>query len=194
MTERMRELADEIVRLQAELGREIERKRAALGWRLKAGLVEFEHGIVARHRSLKTPAARTIAGQSLATDLVSPVIYSLLIPLVLIDLWVSLYQAICFRAYRIPCVRRADYITWDRGHLAYLNWAEMMGCLYCAYATGVISYVREVASRTEQYWCPIKHAVRVPDPHQRYQAFVEYGDADGYLARLEAFREQLRHE
>jgi hypothetical protein len=31
--------------------------------------------------------------------------------------------------------------------------------------------VREVASRTEIYWCPIKHARRVLGPHPHYQGF-----------------------
>ena len=53
---------------------------------------------------------------------------------------------------------------------------------------------REIASRTEQYWCPIKHALKPIDPHRRYYEFLEYGDADGYRDRLERFREQLRTE
>jgi hypothetical protein len=80
----------------------------------------------------------------------------------------------------------------DRGQLNYLNWIEALNCLYCGYANGLIGYVREIASRTEQYWCPIKHALRITDPHQRYYEFLEYGDAGGYRARLSEFRERLR--
>jgi hypothetical protein len=122
----------------------------------------------------------------------APVIYSLIVPLVLLDIWVSAYQAICFRAYRIPRVTRADYIVFDRQHLAYLNWIEALNCLFCAYGNGLIGYVREVSSRTEQFWCPIKHALRISDPHRRYYEFLEYGDAEGYRTRLEAFRQKLR--
>jgi hypothetical protein len=64
--------------------------------------------------------------------------------------------------------------------------------MFCAYANGLIGYVREVSSRTEQYWCSIKHALRVPDPVHRYYEFLEYGDADGYRARLCEFRDRLR--
>ena len=124
----------------------------------------------------------------------APVIYSLIIPFVLIDGWASFYQAICFRLYRLPRVRRANYIMFDRRHLAYLNWIEALNCLYCGYANGVVAYVREIGSRTEQYWCPIKHALRISDPHQRYYSFLEFGDAEGYRSRLETFREQLRLE
>jgi len=192
MTTRMEELAQEIVRLQAELDREIERRRKTFGWSMRERLVEFEHGLVAEQKRLRTGMVSYFAGAPLASVLSSPMIYSLVVPFVLIDLWVSLYQAICFRAYRIPRVRRSAYIAFDRGKLAYLNWIEALNCAYCGYANGVAAYVREVASRTEQYWCPIKHAVRISDPHQRYYSFLEFGDAEGYRDRLESFRQQLR--
>lgn len=192
MTQRMRDLVGEIIRLQGELDREIEKRRKDLGWRIKARIVEFEHGIVTEHRRLRMNVRTFLAQSSFTTVVTAPVIYSLIVPLLLLDGWMSLYQAICFRAYRIPRVRRADYIKLDRHHLAYLNWIEALNCAYCSYANGVIAYVREIASRTEQYWCPIKHALRVAEPHQRYYEFLEYGDADGYRARLEEFRERLR--
>lgn len=192
MTARLEALAQEIVRLQGELDREIEKRRTSLGWRLKAGLVEFEEGVVTEHRRLRQGVGRFLGRSSFATVATAPVIYSLIVPLALIDVWVSLYQAICFRAYRIARVPRSRYVVLDRGRLAYLNGIEALNCVFCEYANGVIAYVREVASRTEQYWCPIKHALRVSDPHERYARFLEYGDAEGYRARLEAFREALR--
>lgn len=192
MTKRMEELASEIVRLQGELDREIERRRKVLGWKLRDRLVQFEHGIVAEHRKLRKGVAGFLARSSLGVILTAPVIYSMVIPLILLDLWASLYQAICFRAYHIPRVRRRDYIAFDRGNLAYLNWIEALNCLYCGYGNGVAAYVREIASRTEQYWCPIKHAVRISSPHDRYLGFLEFGDAEGYRNRLEQFRGALR--
>ena len=129
-----------------------------------------------------------------ATVVSAPVIYSLIIPMLLADGWVSAYQAICFRAYRIPRVRRSDYIVLDRRKLAYLNGIEALNCVYCGYVNGLIAYVREIGSRTEQYWCPIKHALHMTDPHLRYYEFLEYGDASGYRARLAEFRERLRTE
>lgn len=192
MTQRMQEIAEEIVRLQTELDREIERRRKALGWKVRARLVEFEHGIAAEHRRLRMNVTTFLAQSSIGTILTAPVIYSLIVPLLIVDAWVSLYQAICFRVYGIPRVRRGDHIVFDRHHLAYLNWIEALNCVYCGYANGLIAYVREVASRTEQYWCPIKHALRTSDPHQRYYAFLEYGDADGYRGRLQEFRDRLR--
>ncbi|MCZ4341099.1 hypothetical protein O4H52_05770 [Sphingomonadaceae bacterium G21617-S1] len=194
MTARIEQIAHDIVRLQAELDREIERRRTALGWSLKAGLVHFEQGLVNEQLKLRLSVGRFLARSSLATIATAPVIYSLILPILLLDLWATVYQSICFRAYRIPRVRRVDHIHIDRGQLAYLNWVEALNCRYCSYANGVVAYVREIASRTEQYWCPIKHALKISDPHQRYYQFLEYGDAEGYRGRLEQLREALRTE
>lgn len=151
MTQRLNELVEQIVRLQSDLDREIEARRKRLGWSLKAGFIEFEQGIAMEHRRLKMGVGRFLARSSLRTILVSPVIYAMIVPLALLDVSMTLYQAICFRAYGIARVRRADYILLDRGGLGYLNWIEALNCLYCGYGNGVISYAREIASRTEQY-------------------------------------------
>lgn len=191
---RIEEIASEIVRLQGELDREIFKRREALGWRLHEGMVEFEHGLVVQQRRLKVGTAAFLASAPPATVLTAPVIYSLILPLALMDLWASAYQAICFRAYRLPRVHRRDYLVFDREALAYLNGIERLNCWFCEYANGVAAYVREIASRTEQYWCPIKHALKVTSPHRRYQDFVEYGDAEGYRDRLTRLRSALRAE
>jgi hypothetical protein len=87
---------------------------------------------------------------------------------------------------------RWRYFAIDRHKLAYLNGIEKVSCTFCSYANGLIAYVREVAARTEQYWCPIQHARVVPAPHQRYQVFLDYGDAHGYRKDLPALRHALR--
>jgi hypothetical protein len=194
MTQRMQDLAAEIVRLQGELDREIEARRKELGWHFKKGIAEFEHGVTIQHRRLRVGVVTFLARSPILAIVTAPVIYSVFIPLFFIDAWASLYQAICFRVYRIPQVRRSKYIVIDRQRLAYLNFIEAFNCAYCGYGNGVLAYVGEIASRTEQYWCPIKHAVKIIDPHLRYYEFLEYGDADGYRSRLDQFRKQLRAE
>lgn len=124
--------------------------------------------------------------------LTAPVIYSLIIPALLMDAFVQLYQAICFPVYGIPKVRREDYIKHDRHRLSYLNSLKKVNCAYCAYFNGVIAYVREVAGRTEQYWCPIKHASAPRDRHQRYQRFAAYGDARSLEESWEKNRQELQ--
>jgi hypothetical protein len=120
--------------------------------------------------------------------LTAPAIYSLLVPLALMDVWITIYQRICFPIYGIPRVRRRDFIAFDRHRLGYLNAIEKANCSYCAYANGLFAYLREVSARTDQYWCPIKHARAMRDPHLHYPSFVDYGDAEGYHRRLPVLR------
>jgi hypothetical protein len=96
--------------------------------------------------------------------------------------------------YGIERLPRRHYFVIDRHKLAYLNAIEKANCVYCGYATGVIAYVREVTARTEQYWCPIKHARPIAPPHAHYRAFFAYGDGVGYRRRLSALRRSLGHE
>ncbi len=124
--------------------------------------------------------------------LTAPLIYAGWIPFLLMDLFVTLYQSVCFPIYRIPRVRRTDYLVFDRADLPYLNAIEKFNCFYCSYGNGIAAYTREVAARTEQYWCPIKHARRIQAAHGRYPGFFEYGDAEAFRLGLERLREQYR--
>ena len=127
-------------------------------------------------------------GQAALLLVTTPVIYLQLLPLALLDACVSVYQWMCFPVYGIATVRRGGYFTMDRHRLPYLNLIERMNCTCCSYATGVLAYAREVGARTETYWCPIKHARPIRDPHARYHAFLEFGDATEYRRRLRTIR------
>ncbi len=87
---------------------------------------------------------------------------------------------------------RADYLVIDRQHLSYLNIIEKINCVYCGYGNGLIAYVREVFARTEQFWCPIKHAKRSMEVHPYEHNFIDYGDVYAYQQRLEILRDELR--
>jgi hypothetical protein len=112
--------------------------------------------------------------------LTSPVIYLCSIPFLLLDLAVTIYQAVCFPVYGIQKVPRGDFMVFDRGSLRYLNVIEQVGCVYCSYANGLLAYVVEIAARTEQHFCPIKHARKLLRPHSQYANFVPYGDPRAY--------------
>jgi hypothetical protein len=157
-------------------------------------VVKFEEHVLKRHRELKMRLSHYILGARPLMLITAPVIYSLILPFMLLDLFVTVYQWVCFPVYGMPLVRRSDYMVIDRGHLAYLNVIEKVNCMYCSYGNGVIAYVREVASMTEQYWCPIKHARRVIATHDRYRQFVDYGDAEHYRTELEVLRAQVRQK
>jgi hypothetical protein len=123
--------------------------------------------------------------------LVFPAVYSLLLPFFLLDIWVTLFQWIFFPMIGIPKVRRRDYLVLDRHKLTYLNVLEKAHCTYCAYANGLVSYVREIGARIEQHACPIKHRKPAVGVHHRYQKFVEFGDAEGYRRRLVELRRDV---
>ncbi|MDO8678203.1 MAG: hypothetical protein Q7R30_06520 [Acidobacteriota bacterium] len=91
-----------------------------------------------------------------------------------------------------PYFRRRACFAIDRHKLAYLNAFEKFNCLFCRYANGLIACVGEVAARTEQYWCPIRHARRTRQPHQHYDAFVDYGDSAAYRRQLPRLRAALK--
>ena len=177
--------------LQDELDEEFARRRAAFRYGFENGRVVFEAEMRRRHREMRVRLSTFLRRTRPLTVITAPVIYSLIVPFVLLDLFVTLYQAICFPAYGIDKVRRADFIRVDRHHLAYLNALQKLNCVYCGYCNGLIGYVQEVAGRTEAYWCPIKHAARVGTHHAYYAQFVDYGDAEGFEAGLEASRRRI---
>jgi hypothetical protein len=180
MNEQIQQLMDKISVLEADLEAEIARNSAELRFGIEKGRILFEEEVLRRHRELKTSLTKYILNARPLVVLTAPVIYSVIFPLVLLDLCVSIYQAICFPAYGIAKVRRRDYLAFDREHLAYLNGLEKLNCAYCSYANGLIAFVREVAGRTERHWCPIKHAKRVIGAHPYYGQFADFGDAARY--------------
>ena len=157
-------------------------------YELRHGKIWFSEEIKREHRRLKTALIPYLLHSRFFAILTAPFIYVLIIPFSLLDLFVSTYQAVCFPVYGIPKARRRDYMAIDRGKLQYLNALEGLNCLYCSYANGLLAYVVEIAGRTEQHWCPIRHARRVQRTHDRYSHFLPYGDASSYRERIEKVR------
>jgi hypothetical protein len=194
MTASLDLLMEKLRSVESEIETELSKRREELRFRIEKHKIVFEQGVKRFHRTIKVRSARYFIDANPWIVLSAPVIYSLLVPIVLVDLWVMAYQAICFPAYKIPKVRRRDYLVFDRHHLAYLNTIEKINCAYCSYCNGAIAFVREVASRTEVYWCPIKHARRILGPHPHYQGFADFGDAEGFRERLEQMKDGVRIE
>ncbi|GAB6040796.1 hypothetical protein [Endothiovibrio diazotrophicus] len=192
MNGKVEELMQQFAQLQEELERELNQRRKAFHVRLEQGKVRFEARVLQYHRTLRQTLPRFLGEAELRNVLSAPFIYGLIGPLLLFDLAITLYQQVCFRLYRIPLVPRDDFVVVDRGSLGYLNLIEKVNCLYCSYANGLFAYAREIGARTEQYWCPIKHARRTRDPHSRYLEFIDYGDVEGYRQRAPEQRERAR--
>ena len=191
MTPQITALIDRIRGLESELDAELAKRSAKLRIGLEQGRIAFEEELLRRHRELRQKLLPYLFGANPLVMLVSPVIYAGIVPLLLLDLFVSVYQTVCFPVYGIAKIKRADYFVFDRRHLAYLNAREKLNCAYCPYANGLIAFAREIIARTEQYWCPIKHARRVIGSHARYALFDDYGDGENYQARLTELRKGL---
>ena len=186
------ELLERLATVQHEFEQEFDRllteKRQQFSYTLHRGRVIFERNVRRWQHQQRTGVWSYLCRAPLGFIVSAPVIYGMIIPLAFLDLSVSVYQHICFRIYKIPLVRRRDYLYIDRQYLPYLNLIEKANCVYCGYGNGLIEYAREVVARTEQYWCPIKHARRTPDPHQRTKKFFDYGDAEAWRKNLEDLR------
>ena len=173
-------LLEKLQELDGELEAELQRQREEFHYTIRKKRVRFEEEVRKHHLELRKSMIRFIRESRIMGLLVAPVIYALIVPIVLLDIAVSLFQLVCFPIYGIKKVPRDDFIVVDRHHLSYLNGIEKLNCAYCGYANGVLAWTREIAGRTEEYWCPIKHARRTQGQHRRYYNFAEYGDAEGY--------------
>lgn len=106
-----------------------------------------------------------------------PFIWSLILPISVLDFSLEIYHHVAFPLYGIPKVKRKNYIKIDRQKLAYLSPADKINCMYCGYANGFAAYMVRIAGDTEKYWCGIKHqesADFIPQPHQK--DFLPYDD------------------
>ncbi len=191
MNNRLSEILEEIRELEKSVQAEMKRREGELKYRVSRGRVTFEKEIAQLHRKLSVPLHRYIIRAPILTILSAPVIYAMVIPALFMDLTLWIYQMICFPVYRIPKVRRSDHIVLDRHYLRYLNFLERLNCDYCSYFNGLASYATEIAARTEQYWCPIKHASGRAQRHSRYHLFFDYGDDEAYRMRLKEIRREF---
>jgi hypothetical protein len=192
MAKELEELQHKLRELEAEFEEKLQQRRSEFRYRIRNDRVVFEEAMVQEHKKLKEGLVSFLRRTEWSVLVIAPLTYGMALPLMLLDVFVSLYQAACFPILGIPKVTRSKYIRLDRTKLAYLNGLQKFNCLYCGYANGLIAYVREIAGRTEQYWCPIKHALRVKSPHPHYRNFLEYGDAKGFRHRLQDLRDELK--
>ena len=193
---KLEQIITEIKQLEQELLQELQKKQDEYLYIIDGKRVKFEAETRRYHRTLATKIHTYFANASITNILTLPIIWFCLVPALFLDIVVSFYHSICFRIYGIPRVRRSDYIVIDHQNLAYLNWIEKVNCVFCSYFNGLIAWVQEIAARTEQYWCPIKHARKLSTIHSRYHKFLAYGDSENYQKTLQQVRrdfEDIKH-
>ena len=192
MTTQLEILLDKKKVLETELIEELQKQEEEFSYEIRKRRVYFEENVIVRHKEYVKRLFNYITDAPLKHILSAPFVWICIIPSLLMDVTISLYQAVCFPLYGIPKVNRQDYIVFDRQYLHYLNLIEKINCAYCSYANGLLAYLQEIAARTEQFWCPIKHAKRIKTLHSRYQKFFSYGDAQKYRSQVDSVRHDFK--
>lgn len=119
------------------------------------------------------------------THLISaPFIYSVIIAFLVLDLFITVYQAVCFPLYGLTKIDRKRYIrVKDRARLPYLTPMQRINCAYCGYGNGLLQYAVAIAQETQKYWCGIRHRPTkdfVEPPQEK--DFLPYNDPEAYRA------------
>ncbi len=192
MSNKINEIADQISALEAELIEEIKHKEKEFFYKIENEKAKFEQNVIKEGKLKIVSTIKYLSSFPILVTLTIPFIWIMIIPIIIIDISISIYQIICFPIYKIPKVKRKNYVIIDRYNLFYLGKVEKINCLYCEYFNGVIAYAREIAARTEQFWCPIKHSRALRERHSRYNKFFDYGDYKKYEKELKSKRKDFK--
>jgi len=184
MDERLKIILKKIEELNLALRQEQTRLAKKYGFSISNRHITFLRNIKEKNRHFRIPAWKYIIPTNIRHILSMPFIYMMIVPSVILDIFITIYQAAAFPLYRIPKVKRSDYIVYDRRFLDYLNIIQKIHCLYCSYINGLYQYSVEIAARTERYWCPIKSAAKDAPNHSWYKHYADYGDPEEWDKRF----------
>ena len=173
---RISEILEEIENKKLELLKEYEKLKKRYDFSFEKGKIRFSSAAKKYQKKFKIPLPKYFLKPVFRHALSIPFIYSMIIPAVILDIFLFVFQQTALRLYRVPLVRRRDYLNLDRRHLEYLNIMQKFNCIYCSYINGLFAFAVEVAGRTEKYWCPIKSARPKTWEHNWEKHFSDYGD------------------
>ncbi len=166
-------LRNEYLELEKRYGFSIEKKK-----------VVFLEEMRKRNKEWRIPLWRYVIPKEIRHTLSLPFIYMMIIPIVILDIFISIYHFFAFPLYGIPKVKRSEYLIYDRRFLDYLNLLQKVHCLYCSYVNGLLGYALEIAARTERYWCPVKSASKPKFHHGWYEEFADYGNPEEWQEKF----------
>lgn len=192
MNNRIREIVEEIEAMKLKLAEEIAQQESHISYEIHNGYVKFEKDVLARQKENMKNLLTWFGEVPLLHFLAAPIIYGMVIPTLLFDVILFIYQQVVFRIFKFEFIKRSDYIVFDHQYLGYLNPVEKLNCVYCSYVNGLMQYASAIAGRTEFYFCPIKHAKKVAYEHNYYDTFLAYGDGEDYQKKLKSLREKLQ--
>ena len=177
MKSNINQLIKEIENKKNELLVEYEKLKDIYGFYFKKWKIYFKIKTKEYNKKFKTGVFKYIYWAKIRHILSMPFIYAMFVPTIILDIFLFVYQNICFRLYGIPLVKRNEYVVYDRKFLDYLNVIQKFNCLYCSYVNWVFSFAVEIWGRTEKYWCPIKYAKKMKWNHNWQKHFADYWDA-----------------
>lgn len=172
------DILEKIEQLNGDLRKEYDRLAKQYGFSFQKRKVIFLDEFRKRNKTFRFPTWRYVIPTNIRHLLSMPFIYAMIIPAIILDVFLTIYQWVAFSLYRIPKVERRDYIVYERRFLDYLNIIQKLNCLYCSYVNGLFAYAVEIAARTERYWCPIKAANKPRFSHGWYRDFADYGSPE----------------
>ncbi len=187
----IKELIDQMEELEERLKAEIEAHENTISYEIQEGYIKFEESILGKQRENMKGIFQFFSEIPLSHLLTSPLVYAMVIPALILDAMLFVYQNVIFRIYRFEFVNRSDYIVFDRQYLSYLNCVEKLNCMYCSYFNGLMQYGAEIAAKTELYFCPIRHAKKIRYRHRYYRDFLTFGDGENYQEKLKNIREKM---
>lgn len=194
MSEKIKQIIEEIEALEDKLKEEIALKEEHISYEIKNGYVHFEQDIISKQKENMKKIIAYLKDVPFLHLISSPFIYIVILPALVLDVMLFVYQQVIFRIYKIDTIQRSDYIVFDRHYLAYLNPIEKINCLYCSYFNGLIHYASEISAKTELYFCPIKHAKKIAYKHRYYKDFLAYGDERDFQEKFQELREKVQKD
>ncbi len=180
MKSKINEILRDIKKKKEELYKEYSLLKEKYGFKIVWRKIIWNKEKKEEFKKEKKPLLDTLFWTSIREIISIPFIYSMLIPAFILDIFLFIYQNTAIRLYKIPVVKRSDYIVFDRKELAYLNLIQKINCMYCSYFNWLMQYAVEVAWRTEKYWCPIKHARKKYWNHDWEVFFADYWDPEWF--------------
>ena len=100
MNESIQRLLSEITRLEDELAAVINEQQEKLHYRIDGSKIRFEENLRRIHHELKTGVFAWLRKSEWRNVVTAPFIYSMIIPFVALDIFLTVYQGICLPLLR----------------------------------------------------------------------------------------------
>jgi len=183
ISEQVTALFEKLQEKEAQFESDLNAQRTQFRYAINKRRIRFDEAVRQHHKTMRTSVRRFLRDSTIPATLLSPLVYMVIVPLLILDLMLWVFQLVCAPGYGIPKLRRAEYVVLDRHKLAYLNPIEKLNCVYCGYANGLLAYARAIAGQAEVHWCPIKHALKTRGNLKQYYGYADYGDAEAFKAQ-----------